>query len=287
MRQYKAQFQIMEAESRQEQRVDKSVHNKEVLAKYSSKRAKVYTVKTKKTGVSKTSIPDEESVSTADDVSDCIDDSWEVEPDPSKPCTESEGAALDTDDDEIIKVLNHRKRMGGIPQMLTEWNNGEMLWADVECAFKDGPLVVSKYIGENDLFDTAFEPKKMKRGKTDKTATPTQQDKETTTPQAKQMECSHDDYRAEIGGYRPEPDSRYFVPRYNMANCFCAVCQTKFVPTGTTSTEQFKPSMLKPAYICANRLQGCFHSVCNDCFVAKDTTIQGSKRSHRSTRNNN
>ena len=280
----------MEKQSEQQALVDMSACNKKLLAEYNAKRAKVPTVKTKKTCVtcvSKTSIPDEESVSTADDVSDCMNNSWEVAPDPLKPCAEDGGEALDGDDDEIIKVLNHRKRTGGIPEMLTEWNNGETIWARVELAFQDAPLVVSKYIGDNDLFDTAFEPKKMRRGKTDKTARPAQDDEETTTPQAaKQMECSHGDYRTEIGGYRPETDSRYFVLRYGMAGCFCAVCKTKFVPVGTTSKEQFRPSSLKPAFICANRLQGCFHSVCYDCYMTKGTAIEGSKRI-RSTRNNN
>ena len=287
LQRYKDEVEIMEKEAQCQALADISARNREVLVKYKAKRAKVITVKTKKSRVSKTSIPDEESVSTDDDVSDCINDSWEVAPDPSKPCTEGEGAALDDDhDDEIIKVLNHRKRTGGMPEMLTEWNNGETSWADVALAFEDAPSVVSKYIGENDLFDTAFEPNKMKRGKTDKTATPTQHDGKKTSPQAKQMECSHDDYRTEIGGYRPETDSWYFVLRYGMAGCFCAVCKTKFVPVGTTSKEQFRPSSLKPAFICTNRLQGCFHSVCYDCFTSMDTAIEGSKRI-RSTRNNN
>ena len=290
LQKYKAQLELMQEESRKQEQVNKSVHNKELLAKYAAKRAKVNTVKTKKKthSVSKTSYPDDESVSTADDVYG-NNEMWEVAPDPSKPCTEWDGGQLDGDDDEdIIKVLNHRKKTGGSPEMLTEWNNGETIWADVELAFQDAPLIVSKYIDENDLFDTAFEPKKMKRGKTDKSASKSQMEQMKCSHDGKttaaEEECSHDDFRSEIGGYRPETDSRYFVPKFGMGNCFCALCKTKFVPAGATSKEQFRPSSLKPAFICANRLHGCFHSVCYDCFTTKSS--EGTK-SCRSTRNKN
>ena len=258
--------------------MDRSLQNKATLDKYSAKHAKDGRVKKKTTHdsiSSKTSAPSD--VIVCIDAASANEESWEVAPDPSKPIHEitEEEVAGDNISEAIVRVLNHRKKTGGRPEMLTEWDNGERIWTDIKFAFLDDALIVAAYIADNDLSDTIFEPQAMKKGKTDKTATAARieqmkcsqegrTDKTARKTHGEQMKCSHDDYRTEIGGYRPEPDSRYFVSKYGMDDCFCALCQSKFVPVGATTEKQFKPSSLKPAFICANRKHGCHHSVCYD-----------------------
>ena len=293
---YKAEFQKIEEEKRRDNEVKKSLHNKQVLDKYAAKRAKVHHAvrKNNKTEhddcTSETSESDVEieSMAPASDNNQI----WEVAPDLSKP---HEEIGLDVEDDEdadeMVKILNHRKKTGGPPEMLVEFENGERLWATVENAFTDGGLIVLAYITENILLDSVFEPKRMKRGKKDKSVTDAQREQtkcstegKTAEDHVEQMKCSHDDFRSEIGGYRAEGDSRYFVSNYNLDECFCALCQAKFVSVGTTTKKElFRPSISKPAYMCANRLHGCTHAVCYDCFVIKGMSNPNMKRC-RSTR---
>ena len=312
---FKKQFQILEEESRKGEQVDRSLHNKATLDKYSVKHAKEGRAKKMTTHdrtSSKTSAP--ANVIVGIPAARANEESWEVAPDPSKPIHEitEEEVAGDNISEAIVRVLNHRKKTGGRPEMLTEWDNGERIWTDVKFAFLDAAMIVATYIADNDLSDTAFEPQDMKRGKTDKTATAAQmeqmkcsqegrtdktprkrqaeqmkfsRDGKTLEDKEEQIKCSHDDYRTEIGGYQPEPDSRYFVSKYDMEDCCCVVCHSKFVPVGQTTNKQFRPSILKPAFICANRFHGCYHCVCFDCFMTKNMSSEGSKRC-RSTRNN-
>ena len=293
---FKEQFDIMDEKSRKEEQAERSLRNKATLDKYSAKHAKEGAAKKKKNThdciSSETSAPAEVSVSIA--ASRANEESWEVAPNPSKPHKEitEEEVAGDNISETMVRVLNHRKKNGGHPEMLTEWDNGERMWTEVKFAFFDEPLIVAAYIADNDLSNTTFEPKEMKKRRTDKNVMVAQmeqmkcsQDGKTVAAQEEQRKCSHDDYRTEIGGYQPEPDSRYFVSKYDMEDCCCAVCQTKFVPVGQTTNKQFRPSISKPAFICVNRFHGCYHCVCFDCFMAKNMSSEGSKRC-RSTRNN-
>ena len=101
-------------------------------------------------------------------------------------------------------------------------------------------------------------------------------------PEVEQMKCSHDDY---IGGYRQEEECGYFVKRFGLGNCRCALCQRKFVPVAATTVEELRPSSSKPAYMCVNRSHGCTHGVCYDCFIKKGMSISpGLKSRCRSTR---
>ena len=317
---YKAEFEKIALETTKEVQVDRSLVNKQVLDRYAAKRAKANSAKNNHKRKEKTIEHHRMSdTSGEDDEFSSIDnDGWEVAPDLSKIFNEISEDMVNEEAEEMVEILNHRKKTRGHAEMLMEFDNGERVWTSVENAFTDGPLLVAAYIAANNLHDSVFEPKKMKKGKTDQNATAAQKEQikcshdgntnkaavaqeeqmkcsheETTNKaavaQEEQKKCSHDDYRTEIGGYRPEGDSRYFVMKYGLGNCFCAVCQTKFVPVGTTSKDLlfFRPSITKPAYMCVNRSHGCTHGVCYDCFLINGVSSQGLGTRCRSTRQTN
>ena len=281
---YKAAFNQIAEEKSQEEQAEKSAQNKQVLDKYAAKQAKGKTVK-KKT-----------SKKPAEVIAAASDSIWEFVPDPSKPCTEvvkdNEDGEYD-DGDVMAGVLNHKKKVGGPPEVLIVFESGETYWTAVENAFKDGRLIVSAYITDNNLLGSVFEPKQMK--KKNKSATVVQANQKNCSqkemPEVEQMKCSHDDYRTEIGGYKSEVDCRYFMPTLALGNCCCALCEKKFVPVATTTVEEVRPSSSKPAYMCVNRLHGCTHGVCYDCFIIKgESTPSGLNSRCCSTRgstNNN
>jgi len=307
---YKAEFEKMADQTRKELQLDTSMLNKQVLEKYAAKRAKAIAVKKKEIKHKGTTSEHDglsDNTGSADEFSSndaSVGDSscWEIAPDLSKIHTEISEDMVYGEAEEMIEILNHRKKTRGHAEMLMEFDNGERVWTTVENAFKDGPLIVAEYIAENNLHDSCFEPKQMRKGKTDKNATATQKEQikcshdgkrdKAAAAQVEQKKCSHDDYRTEIGGYRPEGDSRYFVEKYGLGNCFCALCRTKFVPVGTTSNKEelfFRPSIAKPAYMCVNRSHGCTHGVCYDCFTINGVSSQGEGRcrSTRQTSSNN
>ena len=267
---YKAKMDKMAIATKHEEQVEKSLQNKQTLDKFaaSQRSIKVQSVTKKASKLPATASGNNES--------------WEVAPNPSKICTELTEEDVNEEAEEVVGILNHRKKIGGAPEMLMKFDNGERLWASVEVAYTDGRSVVESYLTGNNLLDSAFEPKQMRKRKTDKTAMAVQKKCEPV----EQVKCSHDDYRAEIGGYKPEGDCRYFIPKYGLGDCLCALCKTKFVPTGTTTSEIFRPSISKPALLCVNRLYGCKHGVCYDCFIKKGMSISpGLKNSRcRSTR---
>ena len=297
---YKAEFEKIALEATKEVHGDRSLVNKQVLDRYAAKRSKSNAVKNNHKRKVRTIEHDRMSdTSGQDDESSSIDnDGWEVAPDLSKIFNEISEDMVDEEAEEMVEILNHRKKTRGHAEMLMEFDNGERVWTTVENAFTDGPLLVAAYIAANNLHDSAFEPKQMKKGKTDKAAVAQVEQKKcsreektnnASVAQVEQKKCSHDDYRTEIGGYRPEGDSRYFVMKYGLGNCFCAVCQTKFVPVGTTSKDLlfFRPSITKPAYMCVNRSHGCTHGVCYDCFMINGVSSQGLETRCRSTRQTN
>ena len=162
--QYKAALNQIAEEKRQEERAEKSAQNNQVLDRYAAKQAKGNTVK------KKTSIKPAKVIAAASESNGI----WEVVPDGSKPCTEVIKDDVDEDDDGDVMsgVLNHRKMTGGLPEVLIEFESGEMYWTAVENAFKDGRLIVSAYIAENNLLGSVFEPKQMKnKAKKNKSAT--------------------------------------------------------------------------------------------------------------------
>ena len=309
--QYKTELRKMETEKEQKAKDDRSSENNQLLNKYAAKLAKVQHAakknnmkhKEKTTAhdcLSETSESDDEVVGIA--LATGNNEIWEVAPDPSKVFTEIDEDNFDEEAQEVVGILNHRKKYGGSPEMLMQFDNGERIWATVEYAFKDGSLFVAAYITANNLLDSSFEPKQMKKGKTDKTAMAAQMkqtkcslkgttDVTATATQVEQIKCSHDDYRTEIGGYKAEGDCRYFHLKYGLGDCLCALCKTKFVPAGTTTKELFRPSISKPVYMCVNRTEGCKHGVCYDCFmkngVSRSPGLTTRCRSTRGTIKNN
>ena len=271
MLKYKAAFNQIAGEKRQEEKAEKSAQNKQVLDRYAAKQAKGQTVKkktSKKPAVVITAASDSNGI-------------WDVVPDPLKICTEVTESDVDEEGEVMVGVLNHRKKTGDAPELLQEFDSGERYWTTVENAFKDGRSIVAAYIADNNLLGSVFEPKQMKKAKTDKASKAAQKE----MPEVEQVKCSHDDYRTEIGGYKTEIDSRYFVTWWGMGDCCCAVCQKKFVPEKATKVDEFRPSLSKPAYMCVNRLvHGCTHGVCHDCFIIKG---ESRCRSTRGSINNN
>ena len=279
MRQYKAHFDEMARETRQEEQAEKSLQNKQKLDKYAAtQRAKV------RSGSKKTSKQPAKLVATIATAATGKSESWEVAPDTSKTCTEVTEDKVIGEAKVMVRIYNHRKKTGGPAEMLMEADNGERYWTSVEIAYKDGRSIVSAYIAENNLQDSDFEPKQMKKTKKKKSAMAAQVEgmkcSQKEQPEVEQMKCSHGDH---VGGYLPEENCQYFVPQYGLGNCCCAVCQKKFVPVAATTVEECRPSSSKPAYMCVNRLHGCTHGMCYDCFTTKGMSSLKLKRS-RSTR---
>ena len=67
---------------------------------------------------------------------------------------------MESDDDEICFIRNHRITKGSI-ELDVYWTSGRREWGDIDNVRQDGPNIVKKYVDDNSL-DLASSKKKRK-----------------------------------------------------------------------------------------------------------------------------
>ena len=120
-----------------------------------------------------------------------------------------------------------------------EWHD------DVKAVREDFPEVVDNYFNNNNVEDIA--PKSNVVYTDDENFV---------------CNMNHEDYSVGIT-YKEEPNHLYWIDGASLEGVFCNGCDGNF------TSSICKPSNVKPAYTCTNRLRGCCICYCNACFNKK------------------
>ena len=75
-------------------------------------------------------------------------------------------------------------------------------------------------------------------------------------------DVNHEDYNIGIT-YKEEPDHLYWIDGRSMEEVMCSSCNGNF------TLSNCRPTNVKPAYTCVNRVKGCCICYCNNCFNRK------------------
>lgn len=188
------------------------------------------------------------------------DDMWEVKADENRLHTEIEedddlyGALNDST---VVIICNHRKWKQGEAEFLLEFSNSVRLWFSTGMADMEAPKLVTTYVTEHKLENSAFETARLKKSreknKKKNDIDPIFENNMHTEPvkvsyfsvSSKEalkrylltyhemtyelpqifVTCKHDD----PGFYKSEENAAYFGEKWDMNNTRCAKCGTIFV----------------------------------------------------------
>ena len=146
---------------------------------------------------------------------------------------------------EVVKILQHRKFKNGKTKIKILWNNNETEWHDdIDAVKVDFPEIVNDYF--NNMEEEIVTNKFFKYSDEDSFV----------------CGINHDNYNIGIT-YKEEPDHGYWIDGASMEGVTCSSCNGNF------TLSSCKPTNVKPAYTCVNRVRGCCICYCNNCFNKK------------------
>jgi len=204
---------------------------------------------------------------------------------------ESETPATDMDyEDVIVDILNHRKKIGGPYEVLTEWDDRSRIWTTIDNCYVDAKQKLREYTKNNKLipFSYFFSSKEAEEKMVKKNGgvQPSKKklDNKATLSEI-ETKCNHEDF--DMGqSYRMEENQVYCGPTGYLYEYKCASCGADFVDKGKSEKgKQFRPKPGEAAYICIHYNSiNCRHGLCYGCFSEKMTVYNATNG--RSRRNN-
>ena len=146
---------------------------------------------------------------------------------------------------EVVKILQHRKFKNGKTKIKILWNNNDTEWHnDVDAVKANFPEIVNDYF--NNVEEEIVTNKFFMYSDEDNFV----------------CKVNHEDYNIGIT-YKEEPDHLYWIDGGSMEGVTCSSCNGNF------TLSNCRPTNVKPAYTCVNRVKGCCICYCNNCFNKK------------------